>query len=141
MRWLWVLTFAALVCGAQELDSIKAERDPERRSDRALDWADRLLSVSRDNYAEGDYKKALAGVNEIRESVDLAQKSLMESHKNPHKSKYYKKAELRLRELARHLEEFKRESSVDDRPPIDSLIAHVNEVHDELLTGILEKKK
>jgi hypothetical protein len=136
-----LLVLSALVCWSQELDSIKAERDPERRSDRALDWADRLLSVSRDNYAEGDYKKALAGVNEIRESVDLAQKSLMESHKNPHKSKYYKKAELRLRELARHLEEFKRESSVDDRPPIDSLIAHVNEVHDELLTGILEKKK
>ena len=131
----------ALACLAQDLESIRSERDPERRSERALDAAERVLSVSRDNYAEGDYKKALAGVNEIREYVDLARESLVESHKNPHKSKYYKRAELKLRELARHLDEFKKESSVDDRPPIDALIAHVNEIHDELLSGILEKKK
>jgi hypothetical protein len=141
VRWSSVLVLTALGCLAQDLESIKAERDPERRSERALDAAERTLSVSRDNYAEGDYKKAMAGVNEIREAVDLARDSLVDSHKNPHKSKYFKRAELRLRELARHLEEFKRESSVDDRPPIDALIAHVNEIHDELLVGILEKKK
>jgi hypothetical protein len=135
------LLVTALACSGQDLEAIRSEHDPERRSDRALDAADRTLSVSRDNYAAGDYKKALAGVQEIRDAVDLARDSLLESHKNPRKSKYFKRAELRLRELARHLDEFKRESSVDDRPPIEALIAHVNDLHDELLSGILEKKK
>lgn len=135
------MVMAGLGCWGQDLDSIRSDRDPEHRSERALDAAERTLSASRDDYAAGEYKKALAGVNEIRQAVDLARESLVESHKNPRKSKYFKRAELRLRELARHLEEFKRDSAVDDRPPIDSLIAHVNDIHDELLTGILEKKK
>ncbi len=141
MKWICVVALTALACRAQDLGTAKFEHDPEKRSERALDAADRRLNASRDSYAAGDYKTALAGVNEIRESVDLARQSLADSHKNPRKSKYYKRAELRLRELARHLEEFKQEASIDDRPPIDALIAHVNQIHDELLAGILEKKK
>ncbi len=135
------MIFAALVCRALDLETARSEHDPEKRSERALDYAEGRLEASRDSYASGDYKKAMAGVNDIREAVDLARTSLEESRKNPRKSKYYKRAELRLRELARHLEEFKRESSIDDRPPIDALITHVNQVHDDLLAGILEKKK
>ena len=141
MKLICVLVLAALACQADDLEAVKSERDAERRSERALNMAERTLTASRDSYAKGEYKTALASVNEIRAAVDLTHKSLVESHKNPHKSKYFKRAEVNLRELSRHLEEFKREASVDDRPPIDALIVHVNEIHDELLARILEKKK
>lgn len=140
MKWLCVLVLAVFASPARDLDEVRSERDPGRRSERALDSAQRTLNASRDSYAAGEYKKALAGLDEIRQAVDLARQSLMDSHKNPRKSKFFKRAELNLAELARHLEEFKHESSVDDRPPIEALIAHVNEIHDELLSGILEKK-
>jgi hypothetical protein len=136
-----VLVFALLACPAQDLSAVKSEPDPEKRSDRALDAAERNLGVARDTYAAGDYKTALTGLDEIRAAVDLSRQSLADSHRNPRKSKYYKRAELRTRELARHLEEFARESSVEDRPSIEALVQHVNQVHDELLSGILEKKK
>ena len=141
MRWICVIALAMLACRAADLDAVKSEPDLEKRSDRALDLADKSLSASRDLYSAGEYKKALAGLEDMRQSVDLARDSLVESHKSPSKSKYFKRAELRLRGLARRLEEFARDCALDDRPAVEALAAHVNQVHDDLLSGILEKKK
>lgn len=141
MKWIWVVALAVFACRAADLDAVRSEPDLEKRSDRALDLAEKSLGASRDLYSTGDYKKALAGLEEIRQSVDLARDSLVESHKSARKSKYFKRAELRTRGLSRHLEEFARECAVDDRPPVEALVAHVNQFHDDLLSMILEKKK
>ena len=141
MKWIWVVALILFACRAADLDAVRAEPDLEKRSDRAMDVAEKTLGSARDLYGAGDYKKALAGLEEIRLSVDLARDSLIESKKSPRKSKYFKRAELRMHGLSRHLEEFSRECAVDDRPAVEALVAHVNQIHDDLLSGILEKKK
>ena len=62
------------------------------------------------------------------------------SGKSPRRSKYYKRAELRLRTLSRRLNDFARDAAVDDRPIIEKAAAFVSRVHDDTLEQILEKK-
>jgi len=74
--------------------------------------------------------------------VDLAYSSLSETGKNPRKSpKYFKQAEMQTRELSRKLDDFQHEMSYTDRPSLDKVRLRVQEVHDELLTGLMEGRK
>jgi hypothetical protein len=139
-RVLAVFAATMLALAAADLEAVKSERDPEKRSERALDFAVKTLSSARQSYSEGEYRKALESVGDIGASVDLAYDSLKASGKEARKSKYFKRAELRLRELSRHLDEFAKEVAVDDRPPIEKVNERAHAVRDEILSGILEKK-
>jgi hypothetical protein len=61
--------------------------------------------------------------------------------KNPRNNKYFKKAELRTRELIRRLDGLAHLVSVDERDAVGKVREHVAEVHDNLLKGIMSKKK
>ena len=85
--------------------------------------------------------KSTALIAEVRESVELAEQSLKETGKNPRKSpKYFKKAEIQTRALLKRIEAFQDEMSVNDRPSLEPLHAKVQQVHDNLLMGIMEGK-
>jgi hypothetical protein len=82
------------------------------------------------------------GLEEVRESVDLCQSSLKQTGKDPRRSsKYFKKAEIGIRRLLRRLDNFRLEMAVPERPPVEKLIQHVQQVHDDLLHGIMGKRK
>jgi len=140
VNWIPILALLAFTCAAADLDSIKAEPDADKRSEHALNHAEAVLSKARDDYSSGEYKRALEGVSEVSAAVELAQSSLQASGKSPRRSKYYKRAELRLRTLSRRLNDFAREAAVDDRPIIEKTAAFVSRVHDDTLEQILEKK-
>ena len=123
-----------------DLSSVKAEPNLERRSDLALDNANRAIDDARASYKAGDTKKADEQLSEVRESVDLSLDSLENSGKQARKSKYFKRAEIKLRELLRRLSGFRDEMSVDDRKPLDDAAARLQEVHDRLLQEIMSKK-
>jgi hypothetical protein len=73
--------------------------------------------------------------------VGLAFTSLNSTGKNPRRSpKYFKQAEMETRALARRLDEFQHEMTAEDRSTLDSLRAKVQQVHDELLTGLMGGK-
>jgi hypothetical protein len=77
----------------------------------------------------------------VGESVDLAHSSLKETGKNPRRSpKYFKHAEIETRGLLKRVEAFQDEMNVADRPMLDTLRTKVQEVHDDLLMGIMEGK-
>ncbi len=142
MKTVLALFAAAMLARAgADLDMAKAERDPEKRSQRALDVAEQTLKTARDQYSAGEYRKALENVATVQAAVELAQESLNESGKNPRRSKYFKRSELRMRELGRHLDEFAREAAIDDRPPIQKASERTHAIRDEILSGILEKNK
>jgi hypothetical protein len=142
IRLVGFVAFGFLLQAQTGLDLVMAEPNLEKRSEKALQHAGKVLTAAWASYKAGDAKGSKTGLEEVRESVELAMKSLQESGKNPRKSpKYFKRAELKTRELVRRLDSFSHDAALDDRPPIDKLKARIQEIHDELLQGIMGKRK
>ena len=125
-----------------DLAQVKAEPNLERRSRAALENADRTLKASRQAYAAGDLKLTADLLEEFEQSVDLAEKSLRDTGKDPIRSpKYFKNAEIKTGYLLRKIEAFSQDMNVADRPMADKVKEDVQEVHDRLLHGIMRGKK
>lgn len=133
----------ALPLGAADLDAVKAEPNLEKRARKALDNADAAFKAAQEAYLQkGDLKLTTAGLDEVAQSVELADQSLKQTGKNPRRSpKHFKYAEIRTRELLRRLTDFREQMSALDRDDIDKVRAAVQKVHDDLLVGIMGKKK
>jgi hypothetical protein len=124
-----------------DLQPAKAEPNLEKRSMLALENASQALKNAREAYDKGDNAQVETLAKEIRESVDLAEESLRETGKNPRKSpKWFKRAESATRDLMRRLDSFQQEMSADDRPLLDGVKEKVQQVHEDLLLGVLEGK-
>jgi hypothetical protein len=142
----WIVMAAFLAGTAApalaNLDQARAEPNLEKRSKLALDNADSMLHAARMAYRAGDTKTTAADAKELQESVDLAYQSLTDTGKNPRKSpRWFKHAEIKTRELLRLLDNFQQEMSYTDRPILDGVKANIQQVHDDLLTGLMEGRK
>jgi len=136
MHWILLLTLAF------DLTSVKSEPNLERRSELALDHANVSLDAARDDYNAGDVGKTQTELEEMCDSVDLAYEALSNTGKDPHKDpKFFKRAELRTNELLRRLESLAPGMSGLDRSTLENVRARISAVHDNLLKGIMTKKK
>ena len=136
---LWAGVAAAAESG---LDQVRAEPNLERRSKLAMDNATSALKAAREAYAAGDTAGTIAKAAEIEQSVDLAYVSLTQTGKNARKSpRWFKYAEVETRELTRKLEDFQQQMSYGDRASFDQAKAKIQQVHDDLLTELMEGKK
>ena len=125
-----------------DLKQALAEPNLEKRSKLALDNAAAVYQAARSAYQKGESESVAAAVTEIQESVDLAYRSLTQTGKNPRRSpKWFKKAEIETRDLLRKLESFEQELSFTERPMLEKVKARVQEVHDNLLLGLMEGRK
>jgi hypothetical protein len=139
-----LLLAVVLVSGVlrADLEQVKAEPNLGKRSMLALDNAFDALTLARDAYAKGENAQVEKWAKEIQESVELAETSLHETGKNPRKSpKWFKRAESSTRDLLRRLDAFQQAMDVADRPMLDAVKAKVQQVHDDLLEGVLEGKE
>ena len=136
------MTIILILCVAlADIGAIKAEPDLEKRSELALANADTQVDAARQAYSSGDMKTEQAALDEIRESVETSFDALEHTSKAPRKSKYYKRAELKVQALLRRLQTLRNDVSVDDQVPVESVIKRVQEIHDQLLVEIMSKKK
>jgi hypothetical protein len=127
---------------AADLAQVRAEPNLEKRSRAALDLAEKSLRASRQAYADGDLEKTAALLDEMEQSVDLAETSLKETHKDPIKSpKHFKYAEIKTVDLLRKIDAFWQDMSVIDRPIVEKAKQKVQDAHDRLLHGIMMGKK
>jgi hypothetical protein len=124
-----------------DLKHAMAEQNLEKRSGLALENAAAALKMARAAYDKGDNDEVAKDAAEVLESVNLAAASLQQSGKNPRRSTWYKKAEISTRDLSRRIQDFQDQMSYVDRPMLDNLKARVQEVHEELLMGVMEGKK
>jgi len=131
----------ALFLAFADLAAVKTEPNPGKRSDLALENANRAIDEARAAYQAGDMKKTEAQLNEVRESVEVSLEALESSGKQPRNSKYYKQAEIKLRQMLRRLAGFRDEMSVEDRKPLEDAATRLQEVHDHLLSEIMSKKR
>jgi len=136
-----VTILAVLWIALADIASIKAEPDLEKRSELALTNADEQVDAARQAYGAADMKAQQAALDEIRESVETSFDALERTNKAPRKSKYYKRAELKVQALLRRLRTFEDDVSVDDRSAVESVIRKLQEIHDQLLIEIMSKKK
>ena len=139
-----LLLSAVLLAGAAtaDLKTIQSEPNLERRSKLALDNAAAALQSARDAYRRGETDKVDALVTEVQESVTLAYDSLEQTHKDPRRSpKWFKYAEVTTRDLLRKIDSFQQEMSFSERPALDKVKEKTQQVHDNLLMGLMEGKK
>jgi hypothetical protein len=128
-----------ILCLAFDLAAIRQEPNLERRSDLALGNASAAMDTARD--AAADDVKLKAALTELRESVDLAYQSLVESGKSARRNpKFFKRAELKTRELMRRLEGLAQAVDADDRVFVENVRERVSKVHDDLIQDIMQKK-
>jgi predicted phage gp36 major capsid-like protein len=124
-----------------DLEQVRAEPNLEKRAAQALDYADRTLKDARRLYADGDAQQAEKLLDEVGDAVELAEKSLKETRKDPIRSpRHFKNAEIKTRGLLRSLDAFTRDMNAADRPMTDKVKERVQEVHDRLLQGIMTGK-
>jgi len=136
------VTFALLVFLAfADLDVARSEPDLNRRSELALMNADDKIDQARQAYQAGNEAAEEAAIQEVAESVTLSYDSLEKTHGAPRKSRYYKRAELKVSALMRRLSGFRDEVSFDFRPKVDEALKRLSDVHDELLSDIMSRKK
>ena len=136
-----VLLCSGLLAGA-DLESVKAEPNLEKRSEKALVFAGEILTAMRAELDRNDVEKIKDQLKEFQGAVDLSVDSLEATGKNARRNpKSFKRAELRLRDLLRRLETFKRDMSFDDRPVLDGVLEHVGKKIDELVEATLRGSK
>jgi hypothetical protein len=127
---------------ADDLARLQSEPNLEKRVHAALNNAEEALKQAREAYTKGDTAAAESRLEQVEQSVELADSTLKQTGKNPSRSpKHFKYAELRTRDLLRKLDGFRDDMSVADRPALDRVIAAVQKIHDALLEGIMGKKK
>ena len=136
------LALAAAPFASADLAKARAEQNLEKRSKLALENATAQLQAAREAYRNGETEQTTSHIAEIGESVDLAYASLKETNKDPRRSpKWFKSAEISTRDLLRKLETFQQDMSFNDRAGLDQVKAKVQQVHDDLLVGLMEGKK
>ena len=136
------MSFALVVFLAfADLANVKAEPDLNRRSELALVNADQKLDEARQAYMAGNDHAEEADIQEVEESVTLCYATLEQTHSAPRKSKYYKHAELRVSALMRRLTGFRDEVGFDFRPKIEAVLNKLSDIHDQLISDIMSRKK
>ncbi len=133
MHWLLLLL-------ALDLTAIRNEPNLEKRSELALDYSNSALDIARDAESAGEDAKFQAALKEVQESVELAWHSLTDTGKYARNNRYFKKAEVRTRELMRRLDGLRNVAATDEQPAVEKVHARVSEIHDELIQGIMGKK-
>jgi len=142
-RWMAVAIVCALpLAAADTFDAVMAEQNLEKRSEKALQAAQRHLDEFRKKGDLHDLPAVQAALADIRAGVELCVESLESSGKNARRNpKYFKKAEIGLRKLNRQLEDLRVALPADDRHLAANLLAYTHQVQEDLLLGIFTKKK
>lgn len=136
-----ITSLVALGFSSDTFDHVLQEPNLEKRSQLALERAEAALKNARDAYRTGAKEKVAVNLVRIEESVNLSFTSLNLTGKNARKyPKFFKQAEIATRNLSRRLEEFQREMTLEDQSRLHMVRARVQQIHDDLLTGLMGGK-
>jgi hypothetical protein len=124
-----------LPAGDQLPPAVSSQHNPGKRSEIAIDAAEKSLDQARVYYKEGQQQR---GEEELELIARLADECLSATQE-ARKSKYWKKSELGIAALHRRLRSFTDELSYDQRDKANELAAHLDSIHDKLLAGVMGK--
>jgi DNA repair ATPase RecN len=125
-----------------DIESVKNEPNLERRAELALENANGAIDKAKQYEADSQFDKLHQAVVEVQQSVELCQESLEATGKDPRRNtRQFKKVEMRIHQLTRRLRGFEDEVSVEDKPVVHRVAERLDEINDEIVTGIFSKKK
>jgi hypothetical protein len=123
-------------------DAVKAEADPEKQSQMALELAQHGVDGVVEAYRQGLPEQARAMLARIVEAAELSLKALDASGKDARsRPKHFKRAEIATRKLARSLEGAQRQLIYDERPDLDPVIKRIEAINGEILSQIMQTRR
>lgn len=133
---------AALATPPVSLEEVRRESNLEKRSERALEYAEASLEKGLGVVKRfGPRSELESSLEEVVRACELSLESLRETGKRPGKlSKQYKRGELRTRGLIKEMADLAVAISVDDRPAVEQARDKVILLHEEFLLGVMSGK-
>ena len=140
MNTLVLIVALGLIAGEQMASdtlpaNLRNEPNPGKRSEMAIELADKSLDQARDYYRAGDVARAEAELDEVGALADECYQSALEAHK----SKYWKKAEQKIAALSRRVHSVAEGLGYEQREKPEQLRARLDAIHDKLLAGVMSK--
>ncbi len=142
MTLLFTLLILLAAPAPSSLDQVKAEPKPDHRAKAAIEYASVAERNAEAAYSRGEMKVVEAELRNMQQSLGLAQDALAASGKTPGRNPGpYKYAEMQSRELLIRLGDLEQKMDVSERPPVDTIRAKVQEMHDAWFDGIMGRKR
>ena len=114
---------------------LKDEHDPAKRSERCLQAAETAFDSARSAYTKDDIHSGNADLDEMMAALNNCVSALDTAHK----SRLYKRAEMRVSSLQRRLQNLLDDISVTERGWAEQTGRKLEEIHDKLLEGAMKK--
>ena len=124
-----------VACAQSQLTELDAERDPGKRSQRALALAEQAFEQAKKSYATGEIKAGDGHLEDMTKLLDACVSAL----ESARKANLYKQAEIRVATLSRRLRSLTDDLAVDDRGWAEYTLRQVDGIHDKLLSGVMKK--
>ncbi|MGH9583264.1 MAG: hypothetical protein ACRD4O_10040 [Bryobacteraceae bacterium] len=132
---LAVLALASCLTAQSFVSELKAVRNPGKRSEKALTFADTAFDNARHFYKKGQIEKGDAALDQMTDALTAC----LQSAEIAHKAKYFKKAELNVATLQRRLTWLVSDLDVRDRGWAEITSKKVDKIHNKLLAGVMRK--
>lgn len=111
------------------------EHDPAKRSEKYLETAEAAFDNARSAYAKDDVHTGDAQLDEMMTALQNCVSTLQPVHK----SRLYKRAEMRVASLQRRLQSLLDEISITQRGWAEQTGRKLEDIHDKLLEGAMKK--
>ena len=114
---------------------LKDEHDPAKRSEKFLEAAEAAFDSARAAYAKDDVHTGDAHLDDMMSALQNCVSTLDTAHK----SRLYKRAEMRVASLQRRMQSLLDEISITQRGWAEQTGRKLEEIHDKLLEGAMKK--
>jgi hypothetical protein len=141
LRTLFLVALLGAPAVQADLSEVKSEPNLERRSERALEYANSAIDEARKAYKAADLGTFKTHIQEVEESAELSYQSLQDTGKAARRSpKFFKRAEMKMHALAKRLEALGTEVSIEDRVAVDGARKILSDLEDKIVFEIMTKK-
>ena len=136
-----VFLFLCASFARADVAAVKAEPNPEKRSDLALAHAEQEVEAAKKAYDANDLPAFRKSIEEVAELADLSAESLESTGKRARRNpKYFKRAEQKLLLLIRRVDSLEKDVSLDDRETVAEVRKRLTSIHERILNDIMTKK-
>lgn len=132
---LVVLALASCSAAQSFISELDAVHNPGKRSERALKLADDAFDTAQHFYKKGQIEKGDAALDEMTAALTACLKSAEAAKK----AKYFKKAEMNVANLERRMNWLISDLAVQNRRWAKITYGKVDQIHNKLLAGVMEK--
>ncbi len=130
-----VFTCIPMIRAQSLVTELRAEHDPAKRSEMALNLADTAFDNAHDFYTRGEIDKGDAQLEDMTSALNECVVSLAVARK----ARFYKKAELKVAYLQRRMQSLLDNIQLQQRGWAEQTQRKLDEIHDKLLEGVMKK--